>query len=98
MDNHIKAVIVDDETIVFDGRKLLEQDALADALRSALQSDPNFILVIAPTQAGYYKATGKVIYASQRAGVPVENLRYTMEDGEVVSFDELRARNPAPPA
>ena len=95
MDNHIKAVIVDDETILFDGRQLVEQDALDDALRSALQNDPNFILVIAPTQHGYYKATGKVIYASRRAGVPVENLRFTMENGEVVTFDELRARNPA---
>lgn len=96
MDNQIKAVIVDDDTILIDGRKLVGQDALAEALRSALRSDPNFILVIEPTKNTHYKGTGKVIYASQRVGVPVENLRYTTEDGDVVTFEELRTRNPAP--
>jgi len=32
-----------------------------------------------------------VIYASEYVGFPVANLRYTMEEGEVVRFDELRA-------
>jgi hypothetical protein len=45
---------------------------------------------------GCYKGIGKVIHASQRVGVPVENLRYTTGDGEVVTFDELRARNATP--
>lgn len=97
MNNQIKAVIVDDETILIDGRRLVEKDEVAETLRSALQSNPNFILVIEPTKNEYYKGTGKLIYASQRVGVPVENLRYTMEGGEVVTFDELRARNPTPP-
>lgn len=96
MNNLIKAVIVDDETVVIDGRKLVEKDEIAEKLRLALQNDPNFILVIEPTKNGYYRGTGKVIYASQRVGVPVENLRYTTEDGEVLTFDELRARNPTP--
>jgi hypothetical protein len=95
MNNHIKAVIVDDDTTLIDGRQLPGQDEVGDALASALRDDPDFILVIEPKD-GCYKGTGKVIYASQRVGVPVENLRYTMENGEVVSFDELRARNPAP--
>lgn len=81
---------------MIDGRKLVEKDEVAEALRSALQSNPNFILVIEPKNE-YYKGMGKVIYASPRVGVPVENLRYTMEGGEVVTFDELRARNPIPP-
>ena len=93
MDNQIKAVIVDDETISIDGRTLLDRDALVDALGSALQRDPGVILVIAPQKNEYYKGIGKVIYASQYVGFPVENLRYTMEDGDVVSFDELRARS-----
>jgi hypothetical protein len=96
MGNHIKAVILDDETILLDGRKLIGQDELAEALGLALQGDPDFILVIEPAENDHYKGTGKVIYASQRVGVPVENLRYTMEGGEVVSFDELRARNSGP--
>ena len=37
-----------------------------------------------------------MIYACQYVGFPVENLRYTMEDGDVVSLDELRARSAAP--
>ena len=96
MDKPIKAVIMDDETVVMDGRKLVGNDQIADALREALQSDPNFILLIEPTKNGGYRGTGKLIYASQRVGVPIENLRYTLEDGEVVTLDELRARNPSP--
>jgi hypothetical protein len=92
MGNQIKAVIVDDEMISIDGRTLLDQDALVDALRSALQRDPGVILVIAPQKDEYYKGIGKVIYASRHVGLPIENLRYTMENGDVVSFDELRAR------
>lgn len=95
MDNPIKAIIMDDETVVIDGRKLVEKDEIAEALESALQSDPNFILVIEPMKNEYYRGTGKVIYASQRVGIPVENLRYTTENGEVVTFDELQARNSA---
>lgn len=36
------------------------------------------------------KATKDVV------GVSVENLRWQMDDGEIVSFDELKARHPAP--
>jgi hypothetical protein len=97
MNNQIKAVIMDPETILIDGRKLVGTDEVADVLRSALQSDPNFTLVIEPVKNEYYKGTGTVIYASQRVGVPVENLRYTMEDGDVVTFDELRERNATRP-
>ena len=95
MTNHIKAVIVDDDTILIDGKKLAGQDEVSDVLGSALRNDPDLILVIEP-KAGCYKGIGKVIYGSQRVGMPVENLRYTMEDGEVVTFDALRARTPPP--
>ena len=98
MDKHIKIVIVDDDTISIDGRTLVERDELVEALGSAVQSDPNLTLVIEPKSPEYYKGIGKVIYASRHAGVPVENLRLTMEDGKVVSFAELRSGNPAPPA
>ena len=96
MNNQIMAVVVDDETILLDGRTLVGKDAVANALGAALQSDPNFILVIDSKPTQHYKGIGTIIYASQRVGVPVENLRLTMDDGEVVSFDELRARNPGP--
>ena len=96
MDNQIKAVIVDDETISIDGRILVEQGALVDALTSALQNNPDVVLVIEPMRHDYYKGIGKVIYASQHVGFPVANLRFTTEGGEVVTFDELQKRNPAP--
>jgi hypothetical protein len=96
MSTQIKAVIVDDDTILIDGRKFVEMDEIGEALSSALVRDPNLILVIEPTSNGHYKGIGKVIYASQRVGVPAGNLRFTTEAGEVISFDELRARNPAP--
>jgi len=51
--------------------------------------------VIEPLQQAYFKGIGKVIYASQFAGVPVGSLRYMTQEGEVLSFDELRARGPA---
>ena len=98
MDNHIKIIIVDDDTISINGRTLVEKDALVEAMRSAVQDDPGLILVIEPKNAEDYKGIGRAIYASQHAGVPVANLRLTREDGEVVSFDALGTRKPAPPA
>ena len=93
MTNQIKAVIVDDDTISIDGRKLVEGAELAAALKSAMQRDPGMILIIEPRKPDDFKGIGKVIYASQAAGVPVDNLRFTMEDGEVLTFGELRARH-----
>ena len=96
MNSQITAAILDDETILIDGQVLADHAAMIDALRSALQRDPHVIVVIASTTSGHYRAIGNVIYGSQRAGVPAENLRYTTENGDVVTFNELRARPPAP--
>ncbi|VXB29939.1 hypothetical protein [Massilia sp. 9I] len=95
MNRLISAVVVDDTTIVIDGRRLIGMDEVADALASALHSDPNFILLIESRPAEHYKGIGTVIYASQRVGVPVENLRWTTDDGDVVSFGELKDRHPS---
>jgi len=97
MDNHIKAVIPDNETILIDDRKLVEIEELAEVLKSALQKDPNLVLVIAPMRSDYYKGIGKVLYTCQRVGVPIENLRYMTEDGRVVTLDALQAQSPAQP-
>jgi hypothetical protein len=98
MAKQIKAVVADDDTIYLEGLELVERGALVDALKSAVESDPDLILVIEPQQPESYKGIGKVIYASQFAGVPVGALRFAMQDGEVVSFAELQARGPAAPA
>lgn len=95
MENKIKAIVLDDDTISIDGRTLVEGAELAAALRSAMQRDPGMILIIEPRKTDDFKGIGKVIYASQAAGVPVKSLRFTMEDGEVLTFGELRARHSA---
>ena len=76
MDDSLHVRVTDDETISIDGRVMAGNAELVDALRSALRDNPNVALVIEPVKAEYYAGVDKVIYASQRAGVPVENLRY----------------------
>jgi len=98
MNKQITAVVEDDHKILLDGRELNGIDDVANALGAELEKDPNFTLVIASSPTEYYRGIGTLIYASQRAGVPVENLRWTMDDGAVVTFEELKARNAAPPA
>ncbi|RZJ84679.1 MAG: hypothetical protein EOO64_03155 [Massilia sp.] len=98
MKNRITAAVIDENTILLDGRRLNGIEEVGAALASALQSDPDFTLVIESKPGDHYKAIGTIIYASQRVGVPVENLRWTTDDGDVVSFDELKARNSSPPA
>jgi hypothetical protein len=98
MAKQIKAIVEDDDTIYIDGQKLAERAGIVEALRSALESDPDLVLVIEPRQPESYKGIGKVIYASQFAGVPVDSLRITTQDGEVLSFDALRAREAGPAA
>jgi hypothetical protein len=90
------ATVVGDETILLDGHTLVGKGEVADALKLALENDPGFILVIGSGTTAHYKGTGMVIYASQRAGVPIENLRWTLDDGEIVTFEELKARNSMP--
>ena len=80
MDDRLQVRIGDDETICIDGRILAGSAELVDAFRSALLDNPNVTLVIEPVKAEYYAGVAKVIYASQRAGVPVENLRYAAGD------------------
>ena len=72
MSKQITAKVVDDQTILLDGNTCIGKDEVAHGLRSALERDPNFTLVIRPTSSsGHYKGIGTVIYASQRVGVPV---------------------------
>lgn len=97
MANRIVAIVVNDETILLDGSKLVGMDEVANALKAALEDDPSFILVIGSEPNEHYKGIGTIIYASQRVGVPVENLRWTMDNGDVITFDELKARSSTQP-
>jgi biopolymer transport protein ExbD len=76
MDDQLRVRVADNETICIDGRLLTGNAELVDALSSALQQNPNVALVIEPVTAEHYAGVAKVIYASQRAGIPVANLRY----------------------
>lgn len=76
MGDQLRVRVADDETICLDGRPLTGNAELVEALRSALQHNPNVALVIEPVKAEYYAGVAKVIDASQRVGVQVENLRY----------------------
>ena len=89
----IKAIVLDDETILLNGQTLFGENEIADALKLALENNPSFILVIGPRPTEYCKGIGTIIYASQRVGVPIENMRLTMDDGELVTFEELKERN-----
>lgn len=93
MSNRIVAIIVNDETILLDGSTLVGMDEVANALEAALEDDPNLILVIGSEPNEHYRGVGIIIYASQRVGVPVENLCWTMDNGDVLTLDELKARN-----
>ncbi|MFL6634285.1 MAG: ExbD/TolR family protein [Massilia sp.] len=76
MDDRLRVRVADNETIYIDGRTLVGKAELVDAFRSALRQNPNVTLVIEPVKAEYYAGVAKVIYASQRAGIRVENLHY----------------------
>lgn len=89
MDDALRVRVTDDETISIDGRLLAGNAELVDALRSALRDNPNVALVIEPVKVEYYAGVAKVIYASQRAGVPVESVHYA-------SFDRQGPASPDP--
>lgn len=97
MDNRLVATVVNDETILLEGHTFVGIDEVAAALKSALEDDPGFVLVIGSEPNENYRGIGTIIYASQRVGVPVENLRWTMDDGAVLNFEELEARNARQP-
>lgn len=96
MKNQINAVAIDEQTILVDGHPMVGIDEVADALALALDNDPDFILLIESRPTAHYKAIGTVIYASQRIGVPIENIRWTTDDGDVVSFGDLQSRRSIP--
>ena len=97
MSNQIVATVVNEETILLDGRTLVGKDEVANALKIALEHDPTFVLIIGSEPNAHYKGIGTIIYASQRVGVPIENLRWTMDNGDVLTLDELKARNSRQP-
>jgi len=88
----LSARIASDDDIRIGDDRFSEKSEVSDFLTRVLADSPDIILIIEPSDHSFYKGIGKVIYASQSAGVPVENLRYKLETGEIVTFDELEAR------
>lgn len=83
MDKSLTAVVLDDQTVVFDGREMARTDEIAEAIESALQRDPHLILLIKGMPEKRYEGIGKVIYGSARAGFELENLRFSWKNGEL---------------
>jgi hypothetical protein len=90
--NKLSVLIAGDDDIRIGDDRFSEKPEVSIFLTRILADDPDVILVIEPSSHSFYKGIGKVIYASQSAGVPVENLKYKLEHGEIVTFDELRSR------
>ena len=90
--NKLSVFIADDDDIRIGGERFSQKPEVSVFLERILADDPDVILVIEPASSSLYKGIGKVIYASQSAGVPIENLRYKLENGEIVTFDELKSR------
>jgi hypothetical protein len=82
MNESLTAVVLDDQTVMFDGLTLAGIDEVAEAIRLTLQSVPNFLLMIEGTPEKHYEGIGTVIYGSARAGFDLENLRYSWKGTE----------------
>lgn len=96
MSHHLAAVILEDSSVLIEGRKYWEVGDIADRLVSALHSDPHLIVVIKPTNYQHYEGLIRLIHASTRADMPGENLLYTTEDGRVITVEALTSRNRPP--
>lgn len=90
MPHQIDLVIQGNNTISIDGHTLADGNGLVEALHSALERDPNLVLVVAPARNAHYEVIGKVLYTIHRIGFSSENLRFKKEDGAVVRFDALK--------
>lgn len=82
MDKLHTAVVLDDQAVMLDGRKLTGTDEVAEAIRLLLQSVPHFVLMIEGTPEKHYEGIGTVIYGSARAGFEPDNLRYSWKGEE----------------
>ena len=93
MQQHLKVIIEDDETIVINGEQLKETPDISIIIKEAFEKHPGLIVDIEPKDNAFYRGTRKAISAIVSAGVPVEQLRYNI-DGNLISIDEWRQRPP----
>ena len=82
MDKSFTAVVLDDQTVMLDGRKVAGTDEVAEAIGLLMQSVPHFVLMIEGTPEKHYEGIGTVIYGSARVGFELDNLRYSWKDKE----------------
>ena len=94
MRDFVQARISGDEKIHINGQLLREKHEIVTVLQKIFDLNPEIILVVNPEKEEYFRGIGKVIYASQFVGISSENLRYSMANGETVTFDELHSRTP----
>lgn len=77
MEKVLTAVVLDDQTVMLDGRKLSGTDEVAEAIRLVMRSAPDFALVVEGTPEKHYRGIGTVIYGSARAGFDLDKLRHS---------------------
>ena len=82
MDKFLTAVVLDDQTVMLDGRRVAGTSEVAEAIGLLLQSIPHFVLMIEGTPEKHYEGIGTVIYGSARAGLELDNLRYSWKAEE----------------
>jgi len=87
----VRAIIPDDETVQINGISLRDRSGLTSLLKNILADNPDTVFVIEPEQRNYYRAIGMFIYASQFAGISVDNIRFKVENGEVIPISQLAA-------
>lgn len=78
----ITAVVLDDQTVLLEGHRLAGTKEVADVLKPIVQSAPDVFLSIDGTPDQHYEGIGKIIYASQYAGMAIENLRFSWKSDE----------------
>ena len=77
MEKTLPAVVLDDQTVMFDGRNLSGIDEVAEAIRLVMEREPHFVLFIEGVPEKHWEGIGTVIYGSNQAGFDLDNLRHS---------------------
>lgn len=85
MSSRIEAAVVNSDTIVIDGQVCSGKAAVGNALEAALARDPTVVVMIKADNPADYQGIGMVIYASQRAGIAPDNVRFVAGDGDAAN-------------
>jgi hypothetical protein len=92
MGNFIRLDITGQENVMLEGVAYQEKEKLSEKLREHFSENPDAWLLVSPVEEEFYRGIGMVLYAGHSAGISAEKLRYRTQSGEIISFEELKAR------